>query len=165
MRRMDARGVVLLDLLAALAVIAILAGIVLPLGRTLYARAAVEYEAMRLIGELRRVQSLSRTTATQLYVNGVWLEERAPRLYLREGGYVIHRPFMEERHTYRPLPLVRIEQETQRDTPVAFDRNGNIDGYWSHNMTIRVYAAGYEKDAVRVVIDVVGRIRLQRGRG
>ena len=32
-------------------------------------------------------------------------------------------------------------------------------------MTIRVYAEGYEADALRVVIDRGARIRLQRGKG
>ena len=165
MRRMGMRGMALLSLLTALFVIAVLASAALPLGLSLYARAAVEYEAMHLIGDLRRMQALSRTTAMPLYVLGgtpSW--ERGPRVRIQSEQYALHHPFQEERnHVHQLLPLVRLTQETMKDTPVVFDSNGDIQGHWSHNMKIRVYAEGYEKDALYVVIDRAARIRLQRG--
>ena len=163
MRRVDMRGTVLLNVLIALAVLGILLSAALPAAFTLYARAAVEYEAVHLIGELRRIQAISRTTAMPLYMlEGRLSWERAPRLNIRADGYTLHRPFGEDVRSYTLLPLVRFKQDTATETPVIFDRNGNIaDG--SHNMTIRVYAAGHEEAALCVVIDRAARIRLHRG--
>ena len=157
------QGIMLMELLIVLAVFGVLFALALPAVRTLYARAAVEYEAMHLIAELRRVQALSRTTAMPLYMlEGRLSWERAPRLNIRADGYTLHRPFGEDVRSYTLLPLVRFKQDTATETPVIFDRNGNIaDG--SHNMTIRVYAAGHEEAALRVVIDRAARIRLHRG--
>ena len=165
-RRMGMHGMALLSLLTVLSIISVLAAAALPLGLSLYARAAVEYEAMHLIGDLRRVQALSRTTAMPLYVlSGRPAWERGPRLRIQPGQYALHHPFQddEQDRVHRLLPLVRFVQETMKDTPVVFDSNGDIEGYWSHNMKIRIYAAGYEKDALYVVIDRAARIRLQRG--
>mgnify|MGYP006979533927 CR=1 FL=1 len=163
MRRMGMRGMALLSLLTALFVIAVLASAALPLGLSLYARAAVEYEAMCLIGELRRVQAISRMTAMPLYMMERPLSsERAPQIRIRYGTYELHHPFQQDR-VHMPLPFVRITQETMEETPVVFTRNGDIERIWSHNMKIRVYAQGYEHESLYVVIDRAARIRLQRG--
>jgi hypothetical protein len=136
---------------------------VLPAARSIYAHAAVEYEAMCLIGELRRVQAISRTTAMPLYMMERPLSsERAPQIRIRYGTYELHHPFQQDR-VHMPLPFVRITQETMEETPVAFTRNGDIERIWSHNMKIRVYAQGYEHESLYVVIDRAARIRLQRG--
>ena len=158
------QGIMLMELLIVLAVFGVLFALALPAVRTLYARAAVEYEAMHLIAELRRVQALSRTTAMPLYMLEGWRSwERVPRLRIHSDGYVLHRPFGEDMYVHKPLPLVRFAQETAPGKRVAFDRNGAIAWEWSSNMTIRVYAVGHEQDALRVVIDQAARIRLHRG--
>lgn len=158
------RGGALVSLLAALSVFAVILAAALPAAFSLYARAAVEYEAMHLIGELRRIQAISRTTAMPLYMlEGRRSWERVPRLRIRSDCYELRRPFSEDTHVYEPLPLVRFEQETMRNTLVVFNRNGEIAEGWSHNMTIRVYAAGHEERALHVVIDRAARIRLRRG--
>ena len=156
----------LLNVLLALSVAAVLLSAALPRALSLYARAAVEYEAVQLVGELRRIQALSRTTAMPLYMfqdRRGW--ERVPRLRFEDGGYVLNRPFGETLHIHHPLPLVRFEQMTLKNTRVVFHRNGELSETWSHNMTILVYAEGYKEDALRVVIDRAARIRLQRGTG
>ena len=71
--------------------------------------------------------------------------------------------FGDDVRVHTPLPLVHFEQVTMHNTLVVFHRNGEIAENWSRNMTIRVYAEGYEADALRVVIDRGARIRLQRG--
>ena len=154
--RADARGMLLLHVLLAVSIMAVLAAAALPRARTLYVRAAVEYEAVHLIGELRRLQGMP------LYVLGgraSWARE--PQLYVRDGSYEIV-PHGGAGRVHRMLPLVRMAQDTAGGKPVSFDRNGGI-GQESSNMTIRIYAEGAERDALRVIIDSAARIRLQRG--
>ena len=158
------RGMALLNVLIAISVLGIVLAAALPAAFSLYARAAAEYEAVRLVGELRRIQAVSRMTAMPLYMledRRAW--ERVPRLRIRSDGYVLHRPFSEDEYVYTPLPLVRFEQVTMRNTLVVFNRNGEIAEGWSHNMTIRVYVPGYEQEALCVVIDRAARVRLHRG--
>ena len=163
MRRTGMRGFALLDLLASLAVLAVLLAAAVPAMRTIYARVAVEYEAMHLIAELRRIQAIDRMTEMNLYmIEGKLAWEREPRLKIYTDCYVLHHPFEGAVHRHEPLPLVRFVQETGKSKPVVFDSNGGIANEWSSNMKIRVYAVGYEKDAIRVVIDKAARIRLQR---
>ena len=157
------RGVALLNVLIALSVLSIVLAVALPAALSLYARVAVEYEALHLVAELRRIQAISRTTAVSLsMLDGKQSKERVPRLRIRSDGYVLHRPFGEDRH-YAPLPLVRFDQETAKNTVIAFDPYGNITWDRSHNMTIRVYVPKQEGNALRVVIDRAARIRVQRG--
>ena len=147
----------LLSVLVVLAVFGTVLSAVFPVARELYAQAAVEYEAIRLIGELRHIQAVSRMTATPLSLfEGQIAWERVPRLRIHAGGYTVSHPYA---HT--PLPLVSFKQETQKNMPIVFDRNGGV-GEASHNMTIRVYAVGCEDAVLRVVIDVAARIRLDR---
>ena len=160
--RRDARGMMLLHVLLAASIMAILAAAALPRARTLYVRAAVEYEAVHLIGELRRIQAVSRTTAMPLYMlGGTAAGSREPQLYVRNGSYEIV-PHGGAGHVHRMLPLVRVTQVTAGGKPMAFDRNGGI-GQGSNNMTIRIEAEGYARDALNVIIDSAARIRLQRG--
>ena len=160
--RADARGMLLLHVLLAVSIMAVLAAAALPRARMLYVRAAVEYEAVHLIGELRRIQAVGRTTAMPLYMlGGTAAGAREPQLYVRDGSYEIV-PHGGAGHVHRMLPLVRITQVTADGKPMSFDRNGGI-GQGSSNMTIRIYAEGAERDALRVIIDSAARIRLQRG--
>lgn len=158
------RGTALLNVLIAVSIIGGILSVALPAALSLYARAAVEYEAMHLIGELRRVQAISRMTAMPLDMfQGRRSWERMPSIRIHPDHYVLRRPFGSDLRVYNMLPLVRLRQETMENTLVAFDWNGNVSGNWSHNMTIRVYVMGYEEDALCVVIDKAARIRLQRG--
>ena len=160
--RRDARGMMLLHVLLAASIMAVLAAVALPRARALYVRAAVEYEAVHLIGELRRIQAVSRTTAMPLYMlGGTAAGSREPQLYVRNGSYEIV-PHGGAGHVHRMLPLVRVTQVTAGGKPMAFDRNGGI-GQGSNNMTIRIEAEGYARDALNVIIDSAARIRLQRG--
>ena len=160
--RRDARGMMLLHVLLAASIMAVLAAVALPRARALYVRAAVEYEAVHLIGELRRIQAVSRTTAMPLYMlGGTAAGAREPQLYVRNGSYEIV-PHGGAGRVHRMLPLVRVTQVTAGGKPMAFDRNGGI-GQGSNNMTIRIEAEGYARDALNVIIDSAARIRLQRG--
>ena len=160
--RKDARGMMLLHVLLAASIIAVLGAAALPRARSLYVRAAVEYEAVHLIGELRRIQAVSRTTAMPLYMlGGTAAGAREPQLYVRSGSYEIV-PHGGAGHVHRMLPLVRITQVTAGGKPMSFDRNGGI-GQGSNNMTIRIEAEGHARDALNVIIDSAARIRLQRG--
>lgn len=160
--RRDARGMMLLHVLLAASIIAVLGAAALPRARSLYVRAAVEYEAVHLVGELRRIQAVSRTTAMPLYMlGGTAAGAREPQLYVRNGSYEIA-PHGGAGHVHRMLPLVRITQVTADGKPMSFDRNGGI-GQGSSNMTIRIEAEGHARDALNVIIDSAARIRLQRG--
>lgn len=160
--RRDARGMMLLHVLLAASIMAVLAAAALPRARSLYVRAAVEYEAVHLIGELRRIQAISRTTAMPLYIlGGTAAGAREPQLYVRNGSYEIASHGGTGR-AHRMLPLVRITQVTAGGKPMSFDRNGGI-GQGSSNMTIRIEAEGHARDALNVIIDSAARIRLQRG--
>ena len=159
--RRDARGMMLLHVLLAASIIAVLGAAALPRARSLYVRAAVE-EAVQLIGELRRIQAVSRTTAMPLYMlGGTAAGAREPQLYVRGGSYEIA-PHGGAGRAHRMLPLVRITQVTAGGKPMSFDRNGGI-GEGSSNMTIRIEAEGHARDARNVIIDSAARIRLQRG--
>ena len=158
----DEGGSMLIEILVVLLLISVLAAVILPSGLAFYRRAAVEYEAMRLIGELRRMQAVSRTTARPL--GPMRGGERAPALYVHTDGYEIRRPVKGRVRVYHALPLVRMRREGHTDRPAAFDWNGGIAWDKSSNMTIRVYAEGHEAEGLRVVIDGAARIRLQRGR-
>ena len=160
----DEGGSMLVEILVVLLLISVLAAVILPSGLAFYRRAAVEYEAMRLIGELRRMQAVSRTTARPLYILGTMRGgERAPALYVYTDGYEIRRPVKGRVRTYHALPLVRMRREGHTDRPAAFDWNGGIAWDKSSNMTICVYAEEHEAEGLRVVIDGAARIRLQRG--
>ena len=124
--RRDARGMMLLHVLLAASIIAVLGAAALPRARSLYVRAAVEYEAVHLVGELRRIQAVSRTTAMPLYMlGGTAAGAREPQLYVRSGSYEIA-PHGGAGHVHRMLPLVRITQVTADGKPMSFDRNGGI---------------------------------------
>ena len=164
MRCLDVRGMALLNVLIALAIVSTVLAAAVPAALSFYAHAAVEYEAMHLIGELRRVQAISRMTAMPLYVlEGRASWERVPRLRIDSDGYVLRRPFVGDVRVHTPLPLVRFEQMTLKNTRVVFHRNGELSRTWSQNMTILVYVSGHRESALRVVIDGAARIRLQRG--
>ncbi len=59
------QGMALLNVLVAVSVLGIVFAAALPAALSLYARAAVEYEAVRLVAEIRRVQAISRVTAME----------------------------------------------------------------------------------------------------
>ena len=164
--RRDVRGMMLLNVLLAASIMAVLAAAALPRARALYVRAAVEYEAVHLVGELRRIQAVSRTTAMPLYMlGGTAAGAREPQLYVRNGSYEIA-PHGGAGYVHRMLPLVRITQVTAGGKPMSFDRNGGIgqgSRQRSSNMTIRIEAEGHARDALNVIIDSAARIRLQRG--
>ena len=162
MRCLDVRGIALLNVLIALAIVSTLLAAAVPAALSFYAQAAVEYEAIRLIGELRHIQAVSRMTATPLSLfEGQIAWERVPRLRIHAGGYTVSHPYNGVVYAHTPLPLVSFKQETQKNMPIVFDRNGGV-GEASHNMTIRVYAVGCEDAVLRVVIDGAARIRLDR---
>ena len=166
MRCLDVRGMALLNVLIALAIVSTVLAAAVPAALSFYAHAAVEYEAVQLVGELRRIQALSRTTAMPLYMfqdRRGW--ERVPLLRFEGGTYVLHRPFGEDAYVHRPLPLVRFEEDALHPWRVVFRRNGELSRTLSHNMTILVYVSGHRESALRVVIDGAARIRLQRGTG
>ena len=145
------RGMALVEMLIGLSILTVLLSAALPLGHRVYTRAAVTYEAMRLAAELRRIQAISRTTATVLYV----LDRdragfREPTLFIRADGYDIRHHLEGRVQSHSTLPLVRLE-------------NGGIAWDKSSNMTIRVYALGHKRDFVDVVIDRAARIRLAWG--
>lgn len=157
----------LIELLLVLSILAALFGVALPRALSLYARVAVEYEAMHLVGELRRMQAVSRTTGMPLYMmQGQLAWKRNPTVEIRPNGYVLRRLTGGNIRTYETLPRVRLVKKTQTNNPISFDSNGDID--WrtpkqGGNMTILVYAEGYESEGVRVIIDRAARIRLERG--
>ena len=160
--RRDARGMMLLHVLLAASIIAVLGAAALPRARSLYVRAAVEYEAVHLIGELRRIQAVSRTTAMPLYMlGGTAAGAREPQFYVRGGSYEIA-PHGGAGRAHRMLPLVRITQVTADGKPMSFDRNSGI-GQGSSNMTIRIEAEGHARDALNVIIDSAARISLPSG--
>ena len=162
MRYPGAQGMALINVLIALSIISTVLAVAVPVALSFYARGATEYEAMHLVGELRRVQALSRTTAMPLYMlGGTAAGAREPQLYVRNGSYEIA-PHGGAGHVHRMLPLVRITQVTADGKPMSFDRNGYI-GQGSSNMTIRIEAEGHARDALNVIIDSAARIRLQRG--
>ena len=110
----------LLHVLLAASIMAILAAAALPRARTLYVRAAVEYEAVHLIGELRRIQAVSRTTAMPLYMlGGTAAGAREPQLYVRNGSYEIV-PHGGAGRVHRTLPLVRMAQAVARGSSPSF---------------------------------------------
>lgn len=134
------RGMALVEMLIGLSVLTVLLSAALPLGHRVYARAAVTYEAMRLAAELRRIQAISRTTATVLYV----LDRdragfREPTLFIRADGYDIRHHLEGRVQSHSTLPLVRLERDSRSDRPAVFDGNGGISREGG-NMTIRVYA-------------------------
>ena len=87
MRYPGAQGMALINVLIALSIISTVLAVAVPVALSFYARGATEYEAMHLVGELRRVQALSRTTAMPLYVlEGRPSWERVPRLRIRADG-------------------------------------------------------------------------------
>ena len=157
------RGMALVEMLIGLSILTVLLSAALPLGHRVYTRAAVTYEAMRLAAELRRIQAISRTTATVLYV----LDRdragfREPTLFIRSDGYDIRHHLEGRVQSHSTLPLVRLERDSRSDRPAVFDGNGGISGEGG-NMTIRVYALGHKEDFVDVVIDRAARIRLAWG--
>ncbi|EFW29909.1 Tfp pilus assembly protein FimT/FimU [Selenomonas artemidis] len=157
------RGMALVEMLIGLSILTVLLSAALPLGHRVYTRAAVTYEAMRLAAELRRIQAISRTTATVLYV----LDRdragfREPTLFIRADGYDIRHHLEGRVQSHSTLPLVRLERDSRSDRPAVFDGNGGISREGG-NMTIRVYALGHKEDFVDVVIDRAARIRLARG--
>ncbi|GAA0203173.1 hypothetical protein GCM10008919_03120 [Selenomonas dianae] len=158
------RGMALLSVLIALAAFGTILSAAVPVVRGLYAQAAVEYEAVQLVGELRRIQAVSRMTAMPLSLfEGQIAWKRVPLLRIHPNGYTVSHPYNGIVYAHAPLPLVCFEQETKKNMPIVFDRNGGV-GEESHNMTIRVYAVGCEDVALRVVIDGAARIRLERRR-
>ncbi|EKU70485.1 Tfp pilus assembly protein FimT/FimU [Selenomonas sp. F0473] len=158
------RGMALLEMLVGLSVAAVILSAALPIGISIYARAAVTYEAAYLVSELRRVQAVSRTTAMPLYV----LEQhragtRNPSLHICADGYDIRHPVEGIARRHDLLPLIRLHRHNLTNRPAAFGGNGDVAWSQSANMTIRIYARGHEEDFVSVVIDRAARIRIERG--
>ena len=175
----EAGGYLLLEIMFVSALLALSALVVLPNAARLYRSVLLEYEAERFFSELRYLQRLSRTTMGRVEAGQAVGTRGTPALFLNDGGssYAIVSigdsvSGITYRKTYELHPDIAIRWERARSSPynatVRFDENGRVSyaknavrggaaGY-----TFVVYHKRYPSEAIRIIIDPAGRIRMAR---
>ena len=165
-QRRSERGFLLVEVLIILGIAAAVATVAVPQTLTFYRRAAIEYEANKLLQDLRYVQALSRTTVGNISTYGMSVDgSREPRLTLRATSYEIADSRARTLASHKLLPAIIVKKRGDGESGIGgavigFDANGGLNS--TANMTLVVYAKGYESEGQRIVIDNAARIRLER---
>lgn len=158
------RGFAVLEVIVAIAIFMVLAGIAVPRLYSFYRETALEYETEVLLTTLRRAQSISRTVGDVPVAYGLrsnMLQLGMVRLndtsYTLVAGKTTR--FNIEQHEL--LPLVRVRKHnTTGEVMIMFNDNGGLKD--TSPMTIDIYCTG-DASGRQIVIDQAGRIRLERG--
>ena len=161
------RGSIMLEIMLLLMVLIILASQALPAAFKFYRQAAVEYEAEKLLADIRYCQNMSRLTADSAWNYGakdagdhaVYLSLRSGYNYLFAGrGDVI------ARHDYLP----GINSSKERDDGSLGSSEYKLifeaDGKPKELVTVLIYYAGYPQEGREIMVSKGGRIRMERGR-
>lgn len=157
-------GFALVEVVIAIAVFMVLAGVAVPRLYTFYRETALEYETELLLTTLRRAQSISRTTGDINRSYGVRTSSsQCGVVRLSNTRYTLtagkSATWNEELHYL--LPLVRANKHGSKgETTIMFNENGGLKE--TSPMTIDVYCT-YDASGRQIVIDQAGRIRLERG--
>lgn len=128
----------------------------------MYKYGAVRYEAEQLLSELRYEQMAARTAAQSLAGDGsVALSGTRPRLMMTGKGYIVYRGWeIVKRHNcISPVKMQFHGGRAGSQELLYFSANGDV----FPNVTIKVFAPGGEGIHCWLVIDEVGRFRLERG--
>ena len=154
------KGVVLAELLLLLVLLGAIFSWAMPAILRVYRYGAVRFEAEHLLGELRREQMAARTAAQKMGSDGsTVVSDARPKLLLTGNGYIIYRGRYEVRR-HNCLSSVQLKFNNSLDGTQALyvSANGNV----SPNVTVTVFASGRENIRCNLVIDPVGRLRLER---
>lgn len=155
------------EILIVVTVLGIIVVMAIPYTFAFYRRVAVEYETERLLNDLRYVQALSRTTTGDIRYYGIEVRgSRQPKLRLRATSYelVDSREQVIGSHNLMPAIIAKRRGDGESGiggASISFDSNGGLNN--TTNMTLIIYARGYENEGQRIVIDNAARIRIERG--
>lgn len=165
--RKGQQGSIMVEILVLLFVLLILASQALPAAFRFYRQAAVEYEAEKLLADIRYCQNMSRVTAELAWNYGaadagdhaVFLRMRPAYNYIYAGeGDVLGR------HDY--LPGIRACKKKmdgrldKSEQKIIFQANGRPLGL----ITVLIYFEGYEREGREIMVSNGGRIRMERGK-
>lgn len=158
-------GFAIVEVVIAITVFMVLAGVAAPRLYSFYRETALEYETELLLTTLRRAQSISRNAAHATMEYGV-RTNRAQwgTVRLRNNYYILtagkSASWTVESHYL--LPLVRANKHNiSGETTIMFNENGGLQE--TSPMTIDIYCTG-DMSGRQIVIDQAGRIRLERGK-
>ena len=167
-------GFILWEVILVMAVVMIFSTQVIPRVCKLYRQMVVEYEAERLLADIRHCQTLDRLLAVDAWHYGAKRpESKWAQLNLYGESDLLsagNRYILSQHHYY---PGVHVEKLTQQGLlPIEFQKTQisfEVDGRTRQErdmglMTLLVYFEGYPQEGRRIMISKGGRIRMERGR-
>ncbi|SDP48888.1 pilus assembly FimT family protein [Selenomonas ruminantium] len=166
-------GFVLWGVMLAMMAVLIFSTQAIPRGLKLYRQMVVEYEAERLLADIRHCQNLNRLLAEDVWKYGakrpeekfVWLDLLSEGNTLAAGNrYILsHRRYYPGVHVGKITKQGNLPIEDKK-TQISFEVNGRT--LWEQDMgpmTLLVYYEGYPREGRRIIISKGGRIRMERG--
>lgn len=162
------RGSILLEIMLVLVIMLILATQVLPQAFKFYRQAAVEYEAEKLLADIRYCRNTNRLTAESAWNHGAKSSDRHNlfvRLYPTYNYiYAGESDILRERNYY--LPGIRACKEKENGSlvegqaDILFDEKAKPRAL----ITVLVYYEGYPQEGREIMVSKGGRIRMERGK-
>lgn len=146
----DQRGISLLETLITITLTSIIICLSYPQITTFVNRQQLDYEATRLVSELRYLQELTRTINREHSSFTAVPSEPVPELYLQTNGYLIKRNNKLLRDHQYPSGIVSRHNRTS----LHFTPGGDM----ATPLTIRLQNGSQYRE---VIIDSVGRVRIK----
>ena len=160
------RGFSLIEIVLAVALLVVISSAAVPLLLRFYQQAAVEYETEHLLADIRKAQSMSRTSAPALGMDHSGSDDRqGASLLIDRESYLVRvgngQTDIKTRHYYLPSVRVAKEGQTSADGFIFFKDNGGLRDSGSM-MTLVVFCEGHMGEGRRIMISRAGGIRIDR---
>lgn len=162
------RGSMLLELMLVLAVMLILAVQVLPQAFKFYRQAAVEYEAEKLLADIRYCRNANRLTAESAWNHGAQSSDKHNLFVRLYSGYNCiyagEADVLRGRNYY--LPGIRASKEKENGSLVEGQADIKFDDKEKPKalITVLIYYDGYPQEGREIMVSKGGRIRMERGK-
>lgn len=156
------RGFLVLEWLLVICVVGIFSAVVLPRALSFAYDWAIDYEANRLLGEIRHVQMLARTTQDSLVGDRSGAVRTVPEIQLLARGYRIDGNPRARSAKHSLIPFVRITllpygEEAGDLQAIRFGRNGYLE---TSPLKIRFTVEGRPSVYRQIVLHKSGRSRI-----
>ncbi len=174
------QGFSLVEIAIVFAILSVFIALVPPNAARLYRSAIVEYETQRFVSEVRYVQRLSRTTEEEGDRGLPTGKAGVPELRVLEGenqyvlasiGGASPMRYLKTYTLHRGAQLRLVSDHDRQGRPISvrFTSDGLVDqDTWGRfavsypGYTFHIFMEGHPDEGSRVIIDNVGRIRVER---
>ena len=160
-------GFSLVEVLVAVALVAVISAAAVPSLLSFYRQYAVEYESDHLLADVRRAQSITRTAAPAAQEYGAHSKDgQGASILIERDSYLLQVGYNDDairiRHYYLPLVRVLKDGKLLDYDFIFFEDNGRLRTVKS-TMTLQVFCEGHLSEGRQIKVSRGGRIRIERG--